>query len=76
MSVEERLSRIEQWLNDLSHRVERLENAMYNDGVLARLKVLEEKMKQLSNMQKLVLSFTAGTFLGIIVTLVTLVLHH
>ena len=74
VSIEERLARIEQWLNDLSHRVQKLENAMYNDGVIAKLKVLEERVKQLSDTQKLVLALTTGTFLGILATIVSILL--
>jgi len=47
---------------------------MYNDGVIAKLKVLEERVKQLSDTQKLVLALTTGTFLGILATIVSILL--
>jgi len=72
-SIEVKLAKMEQRLNDIAHRVERLESAMYNDGVIARLKALEERVKQMSLVQKLVLTFTIGTFLGIIVTITALI---
>jgi len=74
-SIEARLAKIEQRLNDLSHRVERLEDAMYNNGVIARLKALEERVRQVSSTQKLVLAFTVSTFLGIIATIVTVLVR-
>ena len=75
VDVEARLARIEAELSELEERLDRIERLLYGnsgDGVQARLAKLEERVRQLDSRVKLALTFTIGTFLGIIVTLIAL----
>lgn len=77
MSVDDRIRYIENDVGELAERIERLERAIYGsnggDGVLQRLARIEERLSSLSVTVKLALTFSIGTFLGIIVTIAAMV---
>lgn len=73
-----KLIRIEEELEELARRVERLEQALYGnsrEGIAARLSALEAKVAGMEQTLRTALVFSIGTFLGIIVTIVVSLLR-
>ena len=74
-----KLSQLETTIQDLERRVGRMEAAMYGNGnskgVLSRLAVIETKIEELKSNVKWSVILAAGTFLGIIVTIISILIR-
>jgi len=74
-----KLTQLESAIADLRARVEKMERAMYGDngkqGILSRLAVIEAKIEQLASNSKWSVILAAGTFLGIIVTIISILVR-
>jgi len=74
-----KLSQLETMVKDLERRMDRVEQAMYGDGnskgVLSRLAVIETKLEELRSSVNIAVVLAAGTFLGIIVTIISILIR-
>jgi len=74
-----KLSQLETTMQDLERRVGRMEQAMYGNGnskgVISRLAVIEAKLEELKSTSKWAIVLSAGTFLGIIVTIISILIR-
>ena len=74
-----KLTQLEAAIVDLRDRVERMETAMYGNsssrGVISRLAIIETKIEQLASNVKWSVILAAGTFLGIIVTIISILIR-
>ena len=74
-----KLTQLETTIQDLERRVGRMEQAMYGNGnskgVLSRLAVIETKLGELSQKVNWSVILAAGTFLGIIVTIISILIR-
>ena len=67
--VTAKLVELETRMEEYNARLRKVEHAIYDDGagIIHRLAVLETKVNQMHSMMRLIVSLTAGTFLGVIV---------
>ena len=76
---EKTYTEIEIRLQELEKKVTRLEQTVYgngSNGLVQRLARLEERMNSLQKQISTNTMLTAGTFLSIIITLITLLIQH
>ena len=76
---DEEVNNIRIRLDELEKRVRRLEQTVYGngqDGLVGRISRLEARIEGISKQLSTNTLLTAGTFLSIIVTLITLLVSH
>ena len=73
-----RLARIESKLDELERRVSKMEEALYGDGgqgIISRLSAIEARLDVMTSKINTNTTLAAGTFLGIVVTLISILIY-